>query len=250
LRYKTLTGLRSAISFLTVIPMGSDGISDYAHYYFSIVGIFTGFVAGLVYFISDIYLGSLVGSSLALAALLLISGFTHLDGVLDSGDALMARGSLERRREILKDRFLGAGAIGTAMIIYIPTFAFLTLFTPLTGFMVIIMAETMSKFSMILMISGNSTFGDGLAKRFKISLGMRSGLSVLVNLIPILIVTFLMFPWFLIVLTIAITISYASSRMLEHVFHGINGDLIGLNAEFSRVLYLALFSVVLVSLIH
>ncbi|MGC8506194.1 MAG: adenosylcobinamide-GDP ribazoletransferase [Thermoplasmata archaeon] len=248
MKSRALSGLRSAVSFLTIIPAGSDYISDYAHYFFSITGIATGLIAGLVYFTADFYFGNLVGASLALAALLLVSGFTHLDGVLDSGDALMARGDLEKRRAVMKDHFLGAGAIGTAMVIYIPTFAFLTLFSPFTGLMVIIMAETLSKFSMITMLAGCSTFGDGLAKRFKTSMGKRSGITVLVNVVPPIVLTFLMFPQFLLAFIMAIVISIISSRVLEHIFHGVNGDLIGLNAEFSRLVYLASFALLMVTL--
>ena len=242
MKSRAVSGFRSALSFLTIIPAGSEYISDYAHYFFSVIGIVIGLIAGLIYFISGIYFGRLVAASLALAALLLVSGFTHLDGVLDSGDALMTRGDLEKRRAVIKDHFLGAGAIGTAMVIYIPTFAFLTLFPPLTGLVLIIMAETVSKFSMITMLAGCSTFGEGLAKRFKTLIGKRTRITVLVNVIPLILLTFLTFPQFLLAFIMTVVIFIISSKALERIFHGVNGDIIGLNAELSRLVYLAAFA--------
>ena len=246
MKSRALSGFRSALSFLTIIPAGSEDISDYALYFFSVIGIVIGMIAGFIYFISSIYFGRLVAASLALAALLLVSGFTHLDAVLDSGDALMARGDLEKKRAIMKDHFLGAGAIGTAMVIYIPTFAFLTFFQPLTGLVLIIMAETVSKFSMITMLAGCSTFGEGLAKRFKTLIGKRNRITVLLNVIPLILLTFLIFPQFLLAFIMTVVVFIISSKALERIFHGVNGDIIGLNAEFSRLVYLAAFALLMV----
>src|ERR671910_3592475 len=62
-----------------------------------------------------------VAATLALGAVLLCAGLHHADGVLDVGDAIMAHGGPDRRREVLRDTRVGIGGLGALFLVYAPT---------------------------------------------------------------------------------------------------------------------------------
>jgi len=64
----------------------------------------------------------LLAGALALAPLL-VSGFIHLDGYLDTSDAVLSRRSPEEKLRILKDPHSGAFAVIMAAILFIMQFA-------------------------------------------------------------------------------------------------------------------------------
>lgn len=55
---------------------------------------------------------------LLLLAPLLLSGFIHIDGYMDTSDAIFSRAELSRKREILKDSHVGAFAV-IALCVYL-----------------------------------------------------------------------------------------------------------------------------------
>ena len=55
----------------------------------------------------------------------LVTGFIHLDGFMDVTDAVKSYGSLERRREILKDSHVGAFAVIGIVLLLLAQFAFM-----------------------------------------------------------------------------------------------------------------------------
>ena len=92
--------------------------------YFPLVGAVTGLIVWLWSLISG-YLG--VGTVLSTAVFVLIpvavSGGIHLDGLLDTADALSSWQTRERRLEILKDSHAGAFAIIVCCSYFLAAFA-------------------------------------------------------------------------------------------------------------------------------
>ena len=113
---KCLESLIVAFSMYSKIPVPQiewkkDNMR-FALCYFPLVGAVTGLIVWLWSLISG-YLG--VGTVLSTAVFVLIpvavSGGIHLDGLLDTADALSSWQTRERRLEILKDSHAGAFAI-------------------------------------------------------------------------------------------------------------------------------------------
>src|ERR687886_135367 len=118
--------MRALLAFFTVLPMAAPvpSLEEAARkaYLLPFVGLLVGLPgAALLLVASTIPAG--VAATLALGATLLAAGLHHTDGVLDVGDALMVRESPLRRREILKDAHVGAGAVGALFIVYAPPLA-------------------------------------------------------------------------------------------------------------------------------
>ena len=123
--------MRALLAFFTALPNAAPGSSleDAAHkaYLLPLVGFVVG-LPGAALLLLSYAMPSGVAATLALGVVLLTAGLHHTDGVMDVGDALMVRGSPERRREVLKDARLGVGGIGALFVVYAPTLAALLVF--------------------------------------------------------------------------------------------------------------------------
>lgn len=125
---KCLESLIVAFSMYSKIPVPQiewkkDNMR-FALCYFPLVGAVTGLIVWLWSLISG-YLG--VGTVLSTAVFVLIpvavSGGMHLDGLLDTADALSSWQTRERRLEILKDSHAGAFAIIVCCSYFLAAFA-------------------------------------------------------------------------------------------------------------------------------
>ncbi len=116
--------MRALLSFFTALPVRGASLEEAAQkaYLLPLVGLFTG-VPGAALLMLAYATPPGVAATLALGAVLLVAGLHHTDGVLDVGDALMVRGTPERRRAVLKDARLGVGGIGALFFVYAPTLA-------------------------------------------------------------------------------------------------------------------------------
>ena len=99
------------LQFCTTLPLGR--VVDFEHfarrsYLYPIAGYIIGGVAAIVTF----WIASpSVGAAVAIAAVLLLSGCNHFDGLLDLGDGLMAHGGRSKRITAMTDRATGAALL-------------------------------------------------------------------------------------------------------------------------------------------
>ncbi|MDP6459938.1 MAG: adenosylcobinamide-GDP ribazoletransferase, partial [Candidatus Hydrothermarchaeota archaeon] len=107
--------LKSTLGFLTIIPVDGDyRLREIARnaWLFPVVGLILGLAAGFAGQLLSLVLPWSIASVGALSALLLLTGFHHLDGLLDFGDALLVRGRNAQRRSVMRTPVIGAGAFG------------------------------------------------------------------------------------------------------------------------------------------
>ena len=116
-----------------------------------IVGLVLGALAGGFGFVADKFLPSMICGFLVLVVLELLTGFHHMDGLLDFSDAAMARGDTKKRLEIMHDMFTGAGAVGSGVIVVVLAGLSFGSFSGLNIVKVAIVAEMLAKESMVLM---------------------------------------------------------------------------------------------------
>lgn len=112
-----------AVGFLTVLPspdLGEVNAEDFrrSRIFYPVVGALLGTISVLMAFLlrrTGIAAG--VEAALLLAAMFLVTGLLHLDGLLDCADALLAPVPAKRRLEILKDVHMGAFAFGVGALV-------------------------------------------------------------------------------------------------------------------------------------
>jgi len=122
-----LADLGLAASFLTILPVASTAGDQSEHsrgdlaaaaWSFPIVGIFIGAVSGLVYALA-IWLGwtPWLAATLCVAALVLLCGALHEDGLGDFADG-MGGTSRERRLAIMRDSQAGNFALVVLLLVF------------------------------------------------------------------------------------------------------------------------------------
>jgi adenosylcobinamide-GDP ribazoletransferase len=240
--------VRALLSFFTVLPVRGfslEAAAERAHL-LPLVGLITG-APGAALILLGYAIPPGVVATLALAAVLLAAGLHHTDGVLDTGDALMVRGTQERRRAVLKDARVGIGGIGALFGVYAPTLAALAALaddSPARAALALLAGEVSARSSMLLALAfGKPAEAGSSSVSFVRSLrGWRraSGVS-LALLVPLLCLLPLGALAPLAVLSVPLT-ALISLRIARAAFGGIGGDVVGATGEATRTALLVALS--------
>jgi len=94
--------------------------------YFPVVGLVIGLLLALLYVILRSFLTSAVDSVLLVAALAIITGAHHIDGLMDTCDALVAGRTRAQRLEIMADTRVGTFGVTAAILLLLTKYACLT----------------------------------------------------------------------------------------------------------------------------
>ncbi len=154
---KLLTGLSMCWGNFCYIP-GPKKWDDEARPYMLAWLPTVGAVMGLIWAVIYLLMSRFGLHSMALAAIMIwlpfiLSGFMHVDGYMDVNDAVMSRGTLEKKRAILKDSRCGTFAIVSLIFLVIVEFGFMFAsvdkgIDPARLVMIMIMARGFSGFLM------------------------------------------------------------------------------------------------------
>ena len=240
--------MRALLSFFTALPVRSSSLEAAAEraHLLPLVGLLTGAPgAGLILLGHTMPPG--VVATLALAAVLLAAGLHHTDGVLDTGDALMVRGTPERRRIALEDTRVGTGGIGALFVVYAPTLAALVALvddSPLHAALALLAGEVSARSAMLLTLAfGKPAEADSSSIPFVQALiGWRRTLGVALALLgPLLLL--LPLGGFVVLSTLSVPLTaLVALRVARRAFGGIGGDTVGATGEATRAVLLVVLS--------
>lgn len=122
-----LSGLSMAFSMFTVFPLPcrwDDGARRMQLACLPVVGLFIGVVwAAACYGCFSLRLPALLSGALLAALPHIMSGCIHLDGLMDTADAVFSWRTLEERLQIMKDSHAGSFAIITLTVTALFSFA-------------------------------------------------------------------------------------------------------------------------------
>jgi len=221
-------GLKGLFGFLTILPIGMESMEALSKYFFlcPIVGLVIGAVAGAVGFVSNYFLPDLICGFLVLVVVEFLTGFHHLDGLLDFSDAAMARGDTKRRLEVMHDMYTGAAAVASGVIVLV--------------------AEVVAKESMVL----TAYFGKKPSYKgsgyYVVESMEKKHLEALASLLLCAVVGLLLvgvcFVFVLVAMGVAVAVlTIHSNRTLESV----TGDVMGATNEINRMIALIMILAVL-----
>ena len=241
--------VRSLLAFFTALPLRGGSLADAARhaYLLPLVGLVTGLPGALILVPGVLPPG--VAAALAFAAILLAAGLHHADGVLDAGDALMVRGSRERRREVLKDARVGVGGLGALFVVYTPALAALAALaqaSPPRAALALLAGEVAARSAMTLMLLfGRPAEESSSAVPFVHALkgpARRGGALVLSLAVPPLLALPLGWEAALVAALAAPAIALFALRVANGAFGGIGGDTSGAAGELARAALLVALS--------
>jgi len=195
----------------------------------------------------------LVAASISVFALEVLEGFNHADGLMDSADAWMARGSKERKLEVMKDKYTGAAAVATFVMTSLVTVASLAYLPyPLSALGLAYASSTGSLGMSVAAELGRRSGGGGLGDQFLTAVKTGNGpkrwlllaLAICMAAIP---ASPLMMaaPRSVAAFLASIAISACVGACEDRSFGFTNGDVLGANYELDRMLSLVLLVIVL-----
>jgi len=240
LRVSLLKKLKSALAFLTIIPVGMDErtLEDAADvmWLFPLYGALIGLIAGLVGLALEL-LGAphVVRATAVYASLLVITGFNHIDGLLDFADAVVAQASRERRLQIMKDQYTGAAAVSTGLVVALMTVASLSSLPRGLLVQAVVTSEAVAKLGMVTSAFMGPPARSGLGELFinKLREGKRNA-KMAASVLMCLAVSSLLGPLGLMACATGVLVSVAVVGVARRRFGGLTGDVIGAVNEISR----------------
>lgn len=233
-------------------PMDLDQASA-GQYLFPLVGMIVGLVAASVALVLNEFISkdmALISGGAVLVSLYFVTGILHTEGLADFADGMMASGSMEKKRQVMKDVHLGAGGVfATAMFLIlffaatsmltgdagrrIELWPFLTLRVPLAfGF---VLAEVAGKLSMNMMMFMGPSSHEGMGSVFvrKASGTKLVGAIAISTAIAIIFVGRL-FPLVFLGLIAGVAVTVLARKN----FGGVSGDSFGAANEVGRLVTL------------
>jgi adenosylcobinamide-GDP ribazoletransferase len=236
------------LSFFTVLPVRGASLDGAAReaYLLPLVGIVTG-LPGAILLLTAAFIPPGVVSTLALGVVLAAAGLHHADGVLDVGDALMVRGSAERRRAVLKDTRVGIGGIGALFLVYAPAVAALiaaSSASPLRAALALLAGEVTARSAMVLTLAyGEPAEAGSSTAPFVWALsGPRHATAVALALLVPLPFLFPVSSLAPVAVLAAPLVALISLRISGSAFGGIGGDVVGASGELCRTAVLVAIS--------
>ena len=240
--------MKGLLSFFTVLPVRGASLEEAAREVrlLPLIGLLTG-LPGAVLLLAAHIVPPGVSATLALGAVLLAAGLHHADGVLDVGDAIMAHGSPDRRRDVLEDTRVGIGGLGALFLVYAPTvgaLAALCAISPARAALALLAGEVAARSAMLLMLAfGKPADSRSSSVPFVRALsGPHRTPAVIVALLaplPFLLATSALAP---LAILAAPLVALGALRISAAKFGGIGGDVVGATGEVSRAALLVLLS--------
>ncbi len=116
---KSLLGL---LTFSTILPINVFTSIEYMTkmtWMWPILHVFIGILAAICGYVSleILHLNSFFTAAIVYAFLMIITGYNHLDGVMDMADGVMVHGEPEKKISVMKDSSVGAGGVATLFIV-------------------------------------------------------------------------------------------------------------------------------------
>ena len=120
-----------------------------------IVGLEIGVIwAGLAWLCRLLNLPTMITALVLSAYPYIVTGFLHLDGYMDVTDAVKSWRDLERRREILKDSYVGSFAVIGIVLLMIAQFAVFASAPADANYLVLIFVPVVSRCCSALAVTG------------------------------------------------------------------------------------------------
>ena len=120
--FSPLRSLLGLLTFSTILPINVFTSIEYMTkltWCWPFLHIFVGLLAAICGYVSleVLHLNSFFTAVIVYAFLMIITGYNHLDGVMDMADGVMVHGEPEKKIMVMKDSSVGAGGVATLFLV-------------------------------------------------------------------------------------------------------------------------------------
>ena len=205
--------------------------------YFPLVGLVIGLLLALLYVIFRAFLPSAVDSILLVAALAVITGAHHIDGLMDTCDALVAGKTRVQRLQIMVDTRVGAFGITAACLLLLTKYACLSSALSLSALLTFPLLSRWAITGLVLLFPAAKESGSFFA--LKDGAGWRgfAGATAIALAAAILFNGLLIGP---LMMAVLFGLLYCLALLFQRLFGGLTGDCCGALIETGEAVTLVL----------
>lgn len=167
-KFSWIKALLGLMSFSTILPINVHTPVQYmskATWLWPLIHLLVGAIAAALgfVFLNLLHLSPLYTAILVFTFLMVITGFNHMDGVMDMADGIMVHGSPRDKIMVMKDSMVGAAGIMAAILVSLATVGGLAsiLEYKLIGIIVI---EMLSKTSLLTTALVSNPLNNGMGR--------------------------------------------------------------------------------------
>jgi adenosylcobinamide-GDP ribazoletransferase len=149
-----VTSLRTALAFLTVLPVGASRAPapGLGRAWFPLVGLLLGLAAWAAFWLGTALATPLLGAVAAVAVLAVLTGALHLDGLADAADGLLGGSTPERRLEIMRDPRVGSFGVVAVGLVLLGDVAALAGLGPRAALAALLTAAALGRLAVVVVI--------------------------------------------------------------------------------------------------
>lgn len=203
---------------------------------FPVVGALIGAMVASVLIGANAVLPTAPSAAIALVAGVLITGAFHLDGLADSADALVGGMTPERRLEILKDSRHGTYGVAAIIGQLLVQFSLIATQPVRTGAVMVLVAHCVGRAAAVSTMKAAPPAHEGLGAIYVRDVSRAD--QVLAGLLGAALITALLGPWGLLVLSgVLVSVGLFVRRCAARV-GGLVGDILGAAEQVAETLLL------------
>lgn len=242
---KSLLGL---LTFSTVLPINVFTSIEYMTkltWCWPFLHIFVGVLAAVCGYVSlnFLHLNSFFTATIVYAFLMLITGYNHLDGVMDMADGVMVHGEPEKKIKVMKDSSVGAGGMATLFLVASLTIAGIYNILDYHFIVGIIICEMAAKTSLLTTALLSKPLTPGIGSYF---IKETNPANYFASTVIIAIIAYAIGGWAGICGVLgAIVSGVLIATIAKRNFILANGDVLGMSNEVGRLLSLLFMAVAL-----
>lgn len=246
--FSPIRSLLGLLTFSTILPINVFTSIEYMTkltWCWPFLHVFIGILAMLCGYISleFLHLNSFFTAVLIYTFLMIITGYNHLDGVMDMADGVMVHGDAERKISVMKDSIVGSGGVATLFLVASLTIAGLYDILDYNFIFGIIICEMSAKISLITTALTSKPLKPGIGSYFIENTTLAN---YFISTVLCMLIAFLFGNVVGIVGVIgAVCAGLIITTVARRNFIYANGDVLGMSNEVGRVFSLLFMAVAL-----
>lgn len=247
-RFSPIKSLLGLLSFSTIIPVNQYTSIEYMtrlvwcwpfiHLIVGILAAVCGIICGDILHLNQFFIAVLI-----YAFLMIITGYNHLDGVMDMADGVMVHGDSQKKINVMKDSSVGAGGVATLFIVASLTIAGIYNVLDYEFIAGIIICEMVAKSSLLTTALISKPLDEGIGCYFIYSTNV---FNYIISTIVVGIISYLVGDIVGVIgLVGAIVAGALIALIAKRNFVIANGDVLGMSNEVGRLMALLFMAVAL-----
>ena len=237
-KFSPLKSILGLLTFSTILPINvftSIESMTKLTWVWPFLHLLVGVLAAVCGYLSleFLHFNSFLTATIVYGFLMIITGYNHLDGVMDMADGVMVHGSPEKKIQVMKDSSVGAGGMATLVIVASITIAGIYNILDYNFIIGIVICEMASKTSLLTTALLSKPLTPGIGSYF---MNETNVVNYIASTLAVCVVAFLLgnFTGVLGVVGAVVSgimITVIAKRNFVHA----NGDVLGMSNEVGRL---------------